>query len=115
MSLTPYATPDDYARWSGLPIPSGSERLLWRATELIDDIVTARFTVDADGRPVKAHVADALRKATCAQVRFWTETGEEHDVDGLAGTSVNIGNVTSRRPPRVAPQATRILRGALLL
>jgi len=53
-----------------------------------------------------------------AQVRFWTETGEEHDIDGLAGTDVSIGGVSGvsgKRPPVVAPQALRILKEALLL
>ncbi len=115
MSPTPYATAEQYETWSGLTAPPDAERLLRRASELLDATVTAPFLVDEDGGPLDAGDAEALRDAACAQVRFWTETGEEHDIDGLAGTAVSIGGVSGKRPPVLAPQALRILRKAMLL
>jgi hypothetical protein len=115
MSPTPYATAEQYETWSGLTAPPDAERLLRRASELLDVTVTAPFLVDEDGGPLDAGDAEALRDAACAQVRFWTETGEEHDIDGLAGTTVSIGGVSGKRPPVLAPQALRILRKAMLL
>lgn len=113
--MTPYATVAQYQMWSGLAAPPDAERLLRRASELLDVTVTAPFLVDEDGVPLDSGDAAALRDAACAQVRFWTETGEEHDIDGLAGSAVSIGGVSGKRPPVLAPQALRILRGAMLL
>ena len=115
MNWRPSATAGEYGMWRGLAAPPDAERLLLRASELLDDTVTAPFLVDEDGVPTDSAVAEALRDAACAQVRFWAETGEEHDIDGLAGTAVSIGGVSGVRPPVVAPQALRILRGAMLL
>lgn len=116
MSDTAYATAAEYETWSGQSAPADVERLLVRASELIDATVTTPFVVDSDtGLPDDADEAEALREAACAQVRFWTEVGEEHDIDGLAGTAVAIGHVSGVRPPLVAPQALRILRKALLV
>lgn len=115
MSAPPYATADDYVAWSGQTAPNDAERLLRRASELLDATVTVPFAVRDDGMPADPSDAEALRDATCAQVRFWVETGEEHDIDGLAGTTVNVGGVAGRRPPVLAPQALRILRVAMLL
>jgi hypothetical protein len=115
MSRTPYATPEQYEAWSGLVAPLNAERLLTRASELLDATATAPFIVsDTTGLPEDVDEAAALRDATCAQVRFWVETGEEHDIDGLAGSAVSVGGVTGRRPPVIAPQALRLLRMAML-
>ncbi len=111
-----YATAEEYATWSGEPAPTDIARLLARATELIDSIVTASFLVDEEtGLPVDEDVALALRDATCAQVRFWVEVGHEHDIDGLAGSAFAVGGFSGKRAPKTAPQAVRILRGASLL
>ncbi len=116
MSAVAYATAAEYETWSGQSAPSSIERLLTRASELLDATATAPFIVsDTTGLPEDVDEAAALRDATCAQVRFWVETGEEHDIDGLAGTAVSIGGVSGQRPPVLAPQALRILRKAMLL
>jgi len=116
MSAVAYATTAEYEAWSGQSAPSSIERLLTRASGLLDATVTASFVVDSDsGLPADAAEAEALRDAACAQVRFWVETGEEHDIDGLAGTAVTVGGVSGVRPPVLAPQARRILRRGLLI
>lgn len=116
MSAPAYATAAEYETWSGQSAPADVERLLVRASELLDATVTTPFVVDSDTElPDDADEAEAMREAACAQVRFWVETGEEHDIDGLAGTAASIGGVSGVRPPVVAPQAVRILKRAMLL
>ena len=119
MSAVAYATAAEYETWSGQSAPSSIERLLTRASELLDATVTASFVVDSDtGLPTDPLDAAALRDASCAQVRFWVETGEEHDIDGLAGTPIQVGGVggvSTVRSPVLAPQARRILKKAMLI
>ncbi len=113
-----YATEDDLAGYvaaaAGL---EDASRLLTRASELLDDKVRASFEVDDDTNlPTHTGVAAALRDATCAQVEFWLEVGEEHDVEGLAGRQVSIQGLSlAALPPELAPRAQRILRTAGLL
>lgn len=87
------------------------DRLLARATELVDDHCFGAFAVDSDTNlPTDTDVADALRDATCAQVEFWVEVGEEHDVAGVAGRQVSIARFSiDRLPPVLAPRARRFL------
>lgn len=114
--MTAYATPAQLAEWSGRAAPADAERLLVRASELLDGIVTAPFDLDAATElPSDPKKAAALRDAACAQVRFWHEVGEEHDIDGLAGSNVSLGGYSGARPPIVAPQARRLLKAARLL
>lgn len=111
-----YATSDELASYLGTAAPSGADRLLARATELIDGIVCAWFAVDdATGLPSDADVAATLRDAVCAVVEQWLEVGESNDVDGLAGSQVGIGTYTGRRAPQIPPRAVRILKRRGLL
>lgn len=98
-------------------LPAEASRLLERASELLDDVVTAAFTVDAvTGLPTVAAVAAALRDAACAQVEFWLEVGEEHEVAGMAGRQVRVGSLSiDRLPPRLAPRARGFLQRQGLL
>lgn len=90
---------------------SDADRLLARASELLDSVVTAYFEVDGD-LPVDVVIAGAMRDAACAQVEFWLEVGEEHDVTGLRG-SVSIGQLQIEQlPATLAPRAKRILGAA---
>ncbi|MFK0289938.1 hypothetical protein ACIQU6_05530 [Streptomyces sp. NPDC090442] len=119
-----YATPEQYAAWTGEPAPEGAERLLARASEDVDSaLLTAVYPVDEDGDPTQATIAAALRDATCAQVEYQLAAGD--DGTGAAGQwdSVSIGPVSlSGRSGRsagssgvdLAPRADRILRRASL-
>jgi hypothetical protein len=118
----PYATVDDLEVW----LPAGrfaeldaddAVRVLRRASEVIDSFVTAWFAVDdTTGIPTDETTADAVRDACCAQVEFWLEVGEEHDLTGLAGTSAGVGSLrVDRLPPTLAPRALRALNAAGLL
>lgn len=111
-----HATAQELADWlnaSDLPAPQepAASRLLARATELVDDTVTARYD------PADPAVVKALGDACCAVVEQWLDIGEGWDIDGYpADTSVHGGRVTTtRRPAVVAPRARRVLRQAGLL
>lgn len=114
----PYATEADLAEFlagSGYTAPAGTAatRLLARASELLDDVVTRPYPVAAvTGLPTEADVAAAMSDAACAQVEFWLEVGDDHDVTGLANRQTSIGHLTLTMPPELAPRAARILRGA---
>lgn len=114
---TPYATADDLAAF----LPSATEiaddsRLRTRASELLDDTVRRQFSVDTNGIPTATAIAAAMRDACCAQVEFWLEVGEEHDIEGLANRQASIGMLTlAGLPPNLAPRAFRILHTAGLL
>lgn len=109
-----YATEAQLTVW----LPAGTtvddaERLLVRASELLDSMVIGGYSIaDDTGLPTDTDVATALRDACCAQVEFWLEVGEEHDVVGLAG-SVAVGQLrVDRLPNTLAPRARRILGNA---
>jgi hypothetical protein len=128
-----YATEHDYATWTGQPVaPDGTHRRLTRASAFIDSVlVGAVYPVDDDGLPTLAAHIDALRDAACAQVEFWSVSGDE-DGTGTAGLwdSVSIGSVRLARFPlmfrgasgmagpgmsaanQLAPQAANVLRNA---
>lgn len=98
-------------------VASGEQdRMLARATDLVDGAVRAPFTVNDESLPVDATIAEALRTAVCSQVEFWLEVGEEHDVAGLANSAVSVGHLrVDRLPPVLAPRARRALAGCGLL
>lgn len=85
---------------------------------------TAIYDVDTDGYPTKVDIREAFQLATCAQVYWWSETGDEQGVAGQF-TSVGIGSVSMSRgggsaggssgQERLAPAADTILRDAGVL
>lgn len=114
---TSYATAEDLAGW--LPaekmeeVRGNADRLLRRATELIDDHVTYPYRVDDTTKlPTDTTIAGVMRDACCAQVEFWIEVGEENDIDGLAGTQVAVAGYSGPRPPLLGPRTRRILGDA---
>lgn len=111
-----YADTTALEEYTGTDAPTGADRLLARATELVDDRVRRSFTLGDDDLPTDSDIAAALEQATCAQVEYWTEVGEEHDVEGLSGVGIAVGALRlDRLPPELAPRARRILRNAGLL
>ena len=111
-----YATTADLAAWLGTDAPDDSERLLCRASDLLDATVYGAYAVDAaTGLPADPDAAAALRNAACAQVEFWVEVGETHDLDGGAGSQVSVGGLAMQRPGRLADRALDLLRTAGLM
>jgi hypothetical protein len=113
-----YATTGELEAYLGSSraAPTDAGRLLVRASEVIDALVTRPFAIAVDtGLPTDPDQAAALRDACCAMVEFWMEVGEENDIDGLAGTQVQAGGYSGLRAPANSVRAIRILRGAGLL
>lgn len=121
-----YATAADYTDFiagNGKATPNDINRLLKRASELLDACLSiAIYDVDPiTNLPTDALVIDVFRRATCAQVEYWDETGDE-----LGSSSqfqrLQIGPVQLDRPmrgvssdepaARLAPQARAILQTA---
>ena len=88
-------------------IPPDIDRLLKRASEIIDWAMLGRSKyVWTHG---KDYLKKALTKATCQQVEFWLEVGEEHDIEGNRG-SLTAGRLSiSHISPTLSPRAARTL------
>ncbi|MFF4177650.1 MULTISPECIES: hypothetical protein [unclassified Streptomyces] len=119
-----YATPEQLSAWTGQPAPPDAERLLARASEDVEDALTAAiYDTDDAGMPTDPVVVQALADATCAQVEYVAAQGG--DDTGAAGQwdSVSIGPVSmsGRRGGPVGsavdigPRALRTLARAGLL
>ena len=134
-----YATEDDLrARLSAVyEFPENAAQLLRKASEVIDLATQgraqraweARWILQPQspsaGYPVMgaqpsryvlrppadlvARWVEGITDATCDQVEYWLEVGEEHDVVGLTG-SMNAGRVqVSQLPPILGARARRSL------
>lgn len=117
-----YATSGQLATFTGSTAPADADRLLTRASELIDDhIAAALYDVDSQGVPTAQPVIDALANATCAQVEFWLTGDEEEDILGplesasIGGMGQGYGSTNRVTPMYLAPRAARLLRNAGLL
>ena len=99
-----------------LPSAGEQDRLLARASEVIDDVTLGR--IDADN----TDHTDAARDAACAQVEWWLSAGEDIDVSGpiqgytIGSLQVQYGAGANRVSPfKLAPRAKRHLFLAGLL
>lgn len=126
-----YATIVDLVNYlNGEDPPPGAERLLVRASEVIDDLlIGAVYPVDDDGMPTKPAHVDAFKRAACAQTQFMgaaTKAGEDETGWSSRYTSVAVGSVSYSRAaspaapgqtviPEAASQAVSVLRTAGLL
>jgi hypothetical protein len=114
-----YAIQSQLAEFLGVELTdlaSDADRLLDRASELIDDLTMDRIdTTDDD------HMT-AAANACCAQVEWWLSQGESRDIEGpiqsyQAGRiQMTMGAGDNRiTPTYLAPRAERFLRRAGLL
>lgn len=110
--MSAHATVAQLANWlpPGVPTPDDAERLLERASTLVDQAVLAGYDVDDEGTPTDQGVAAVLADATCAQVEQWLEVDEANDIDGLAGTHISVTGYSGMRASRWAPRMIDILR-----
>ena len=110
-----HASPEELQEYMGTEEPpEDAERLLERASELVDQLILAENDVEKYG--------DTLRDATCAQVEWWVETGDELGVSSsmrsisLGSFSADLGrNQQQGGLPAIAPRARRVLSRAGLL
>lgn len=113
-----HATSEQLAAYTGAAAPAEADRLLARASELIDSaLLTASYAVDNTGTATDPEVLAALADATCAQAEFWLTGDEEDDVLGptqgyaVGGMQVQFGAGENRTAPiDLAPRAIRHLR-----
>ena len=127
--MDPYATTSDLSEFVGVAegeLPPDTDRLLKRASTLIDTIPTLiAFDIDdTTGIPTDGDVADAMKEAVCAQVEFWFEigggaqdpntVGEAHDILRLVGDQ-KIGDAGIPGLKVIAPRAADILRSVGML
>lgn len=119
--MAAYATFDELETYLGdrvpLPVQPEAERMLQRASELI--AAKTRHWAEfywVEPRPTPLNTAQtALNRAALAQVEFWLEVGEEHDIVGQRG-GANVGRVNyDELPPRLGPRAADVLVDAGLL
>ncbi len=121
---TKYATAEDLAARlsSAYTVPADADKLLDKASELIEYATQGRselmvnppanYDIDA---AILADIVDKLKKATCDQVEYWLEVGEEQDVTQLRG-EMNAGKLrVTQLPPQLAPRARRLLLSAGIL
>lgn len=107
-----HATTAQLAAWLDIDegdLVADAARLLDRATERIDEIVIASYD-DED-----PDTLDALADATTAQVEFWLEVGEEHDITGQRGSIAVEGMRIGNLPRTLAPRARSALARENLL
>jgi hypothetical protein len=114
-----HATTADLTAWISptltLPSTQEQERLLDRASELIDSLVTAPYMAGTDGTPADSGIAQTLADATCAQVELWLTMGEDMDIESWGPGSYSAGGVSVASPPdRLAPRAARILNAGMM-
>jgi hypothetical protein len=89
------------------PLDADAAKMLVKASELIDYATQGRAQfqwVNGD-----ADVKQLLSDATCDQVEYWLEAGEEHDVLGLQGTLVAGRLQVQKLPPILGKRALRTL------
>jgi hypothetical protein len=85
------------------------DRLLARASELVEGRVLAAYGTDSEGRPTDPDVAAWLADAACAQVEFWNLVSEEHSIAGVRTGTLSVGGVSHNMPNLVGPRVIDIL------
>jgi hypothetical protein len=110
--MAAYATTEQLQAHLGASatLPADAERLLTRASELLEYFTLGRIDVN------DTTDADVAARATCAQVEFWMETDESHAILGIeGGKDTAIGSLRFNNPSQLAPRARMILTTAGLL
>jgi hypothetical protein len=109
-----HATKEELQEWMGSEAPQNAERLLQRASNLIDSVVVAPYAKRADGTIIDVNVSNALRDAVSAQVEWWLQTGDVTEASArFASSGKGISVKSTGR--RLAPQAEDVLfTGGLL-
>jgi hypothetical protein len=122
LATTPYALAADVVAWVGagqtLPVTAEITRLIRDACIVIDEaLIGFVYPSDVNLNPTDAATIQAFNDATCAQVEWWVETGDEFgDGTNIASYSIEGASVTFRKaPPRLAPRAEEVLRVAGIL
>lgn len=110
--MATYATIEDleYRLSSAYSVPDNAQQLLKKASEVIDTATLGRTVTLWADTETDAELLDVITQATCDQVEFWLEAGEEHDVAGLKGSLV-AGRLQEHPVPGLI--GTRVMRSLL--
>lgn len=106
-----YATTTELQAYLGGTLPPSPQRLLDRASELIDYATFGQIDISIDEQK------DAAKLSTCQQVEYWIQVGENIDIDGIKLDSISIGtyqavynnDAGSKSFSTLAPRARRTL------
>lgn len=107
-----YATTTDlesYLNVTASELPDDADRLLDRASELVDYIVSPNIIDTTD-----TGQSTAAQNAVCAQVEYWINQGEEVDIMKAPGEysigSFSVGRQSNQHEvPALSPRARRFL------
>lgn len=98
-----YATVAELSAFTGRPAPDNAERLLARASRLVDrEMKSAVYEVDTAGMPTVPEVRAGFREAVCAQVDAWAKREAEAAETGPWDT-VSAGPISFGRSSRPTP------------
>lgn len=92
---------------SAYTLPADHAILRLKASELIDFVTFGQAQIAYDGSD--ADLKQLLADATCDQVEYWLEVGEEHDVAGLSGSLIGGRVQVQKLPPQLGQRALRTL------
>lgn len=105
-----YATAADLVEWLGLEdAPADSDRILLRASEIVEFYCLSGYAANAAGDPIDEDEKQWLRDAACAQVEFWGVVSEEHSIAGVTTGSMSANGVTHDMPDEIGPRVLQIL------
>lgn len=98
-----YATTTQLAEYLQDAPPVDAAKRLAEASRMLDARVLryCRYEVDALGMPDDPDVAEAISRATCAQVAWWDEVGDSRGAAGVGYSNVAIGSVNLGRSTSV--------------
>ena len=81
-----YATTTELQAYLGTAsLPADAQRLLDRASDLVDFVTLGKINVSIP------YQEQAAQNATCAQVEYWITMGEDTDISGASYESISIG------------------------
>jgi hypothetical protein len=102
-----YATTADLAHYLEAAPPADARRKLRRASRRVANYIRLAVYAadDVTGMPTDATIIAAVRDATCAQVEWWMETGDETGA-GAQYQQVSIGSLSLGRGYSSAGSAT---------
>lgn len=76
MAVIVYATSEELAAWTQLPLPTNAAKLLRSASLLVRDATkSCVYATDVADKPSDTKIRDAFRDAVCAQAAFWAGAG----------------------------------------
>jgi hypothetical protein len=106
-------------------LPDDADRLLERASEVVDSRVRVPYDVDDAGLPSDPDIAAAFAGATCAQVEAWIAHGGDTAAvkggqvrsftSGKLSVTYAQGSAAGGRSDQLAPRASLLLARAGLL